>query len=168
MKKPRGSTFLVLNFVLFQAGWWLCVLGGSVWALVASAVITAFHLTLTDNPRLDLRMATLLLAMGVLHDNLLAVTGLLIFSSTLAPVWILCLWWLLGLTLRHSLSYFYRRPGLAAIGGALGAVLAYGAGVTLSSAAWGASALLALAIIGTLWLLVLPLHYALARRWRWV
>lgn len=168
MKRPRGKIFLLLNFLLFQAGWWLCVLGGSAWALAGSIVITAIHMGLADNPRLDLRLATLMLGMGVLHDNLLAVSGLLLFPTALAPVWILCLWWLLGLTLRHSLDFIYRRPGLAAVGGALGAVLAYGAGVTFSSAAWGAGPLLALLVIGTLWLLVLPLHHALARRWRWI
>ena len=168
MKRPGGSAYLIVNFLMFQVGWWLCVMGGSIWALTSSIVITLIHRWLTHDFHTDLRLAALLLGMGIIHDNLLSLSGLLLFPSAVAPVWILCLWWLLGLTLRHSLAFIYYRPALAVFGGALGAMLAYGAGVTVSSAAWGISPWLALTVIGTLWAVVLPLHLALARRWRWL
>src|SRR5690606_26022465 len=98
-------------------------------------VVSVIHFHLSDDHYKDA-----MLAIGLIHDNFLALSGLINFNTPLAPLWVICLWWLLGLTLRHSVSYIYRRPLLAALGGAISAPLAYYAGVSLTSANWGMGA----------------------------
>lgn len=164
MISPGRPAFLLINFGLFQLGWWVCVLGGSYAALGVIIVVSSIHFALTDDRYKDAMLALLLLAIGIMHDNILVFSGLIIFTTDFAPLWILCLWWLLGLTLRHSVDYIYQRPLLAAIGGAVSAPLAYYLGVSLTSANWGMGATPALMAIGFLWLFILPFHWAIARR----
>ena len=159
-KLPLRALGLVLvNAALFQGGWFVAVLGGNLWAAMFTVVATGLHFYyLSDNPRADFSCASLTVIIGLIHDNVLAGLGVIDFSTTITPIWIACIWWLLGITLRHSLGFIYRRPLLSAVGGALSAPLAYSGGIYLSDALWGVSPVTGLLIISFVWLLILPAH----------
>ncbi len=126
-----------INFVLFQAGWFACVLAAardlSAAGTLAAAGIVAFHILRATRP---LRSAAFILGvgvLGVLWDSTLAAMGWVSYQSGVlipgtAPVWIAALWALFATTLNSSLAWLQGRPGLAAVFGALGGPLSYWAG----------------------------------------
>ncbi|MDO3382497.1 DUF2878 domain-containing protein [Gilvimarinus algae] len=150
---------ILLNALMFQLGWLVCILFGSLYALIFTVAASLFHFWLFGNQRADWLYASIALFMGLLHDSLMLATGVFGFAGHfLPPVWLLCLWWLLGLTLRHSLYEIYRRPLLASLLGAVSAGFAYYAGVSLSPISWGTLGEAGVLIIAAAWLVVLPLH----------
>ncbi|MBM3385296.1 MAG: DUF2878 domain-containing protein, partial [Betaproteobacteria bacterium] len=91
---------VAVNFLLFQAGWFACVLGaarGFPWqgALVA-LLIAAFIVFRSRNPRDELSLVLVAALIGFAFDSVLALTGWLSFAGAvplpaLAPVWMVSL-----------------------------------------------------------------------------
>lgn len=138
---PTGAR-AALNFVVFQAGWWACVLGaahdraaaGSLFA----AVVIAAHVALVAHPLRELRLVAIALMIGVVWDSALLMSGWLDFRSGfflpgMAPHWILALWALFAITLNHSLAWLQGRLPAAAILGAIAGPMAYWSGVQLGA-----------------------------------
>lgn len=156
----RALVFTITNAVLFQVGWFVCILCGSFWAGVFTLVAIAFHFMIVQQRRDDAVAVLIAIALGLLHDSLLLHSGQIQFaeSAYLPPLWLVCLWALLGITLNHSLVWIYSRPLWSALLGAIAAPLSYLAGVSLSSAEWSSPLVHVLPIIAIMWLAVLPLH----------
>lgn len=162
----RALVFTITNVLLFQAGWLVCILCGSFWAGIFTFAVIIFHFSISPQRLNDAVAVLIALALGLLHEMLLSHGGYIEFveSAYLPPVWLLCLWVLLGLTLNHSLAWIYARPFWSALLGAIAAPLSYLAGVKLSSAEWSSPLHVVLPIIAILWLAVLPLHRFLSLR----
>jgi hypothetical protein len=158
----RALVFTITNAVLFQVGWFVCILCGSFWAGVFTLAAIAFHFMMVQQRRDDTVAVLIAIAIG----SLLLHTGQIQFaeSAYLPPLWLVCLWALLGITLNHSLVWIYSRPLWSALLGAIAAPLSYLAGVSLSSAEWSSPLVRVLPIIAILWLVVLPLHRFLSLR----
>ena len=163
---------VVVNFLLFQLGWLLCVWSGAgqmPWLGVSAAVlITATHLHRVRRPRTEFALITAVAALGFAWDSALVTAGLITYPSGnliagAAPVWIVAMWVLFGTTLNVSLRWLRDRLWLAALLGAAGGPSAYYAGAQLGGATLidTPAALLAQAIG---WTLILPLLLILARR----
>ena len=131
-----------VNFVVFQAGWWACVLGaahdmataGSLFAVV----IIAAHIALVAQPLRELRLVAIALLIGVVWDSALLMSGWLDFHSGflvpgMAPHWILALWALFAITLNHSLAWLQGRLVAAALLGAIAGPMAYWGGVQIGA-----------------------------------
>lgn len=162
----RALVFTIANAVLFQVGWFVCILCGSLWAGIFTLVAIAVHFIISTQRSEDAIAVLIAIALGVFHDSLLLHSGQIQFaeSAYLPPLWLVCLWALLGITLNHSLVWIYSRPLWAALLGAMAAPLSYLVGVKLSSAEWSSPLLEVLPIIAILWLVVLPLHRFLSLR----
>jgi len=162
----RGTVFTIANAVLFQVGWFICILCGSFWAGIFTLMAISFHFMIFTRRLEDTIAVVVAVALGLIHDSLLLHAGLIRFveSSHLPPLWLTCLWLLLGITLNHSLIWIYSRPLWSSLLGAIAAPLSYLAGVKLSSAEWSGTLLEVLPIIATLWLVILPLHRFLSLR----
>lgn len=162
----RALVFTVTNALLFQVGWLVCILCGSFWAGIFTLAAIIFHFVIVPQRREDAVAVVIAIALGLLHDLLLLHSGHIQFaeSSYLPPLWLICLWVLLGITLNHSLVWIYSRPLWSALLGAIAAPLSYLAGVKLSSAEWSSPLVEVLPIIAILWLVVLPLHRFLSLR----
>src|SRR5690349_5709830 len=69
----------VLNAAAFQAGWLACVLGaahGLPWGgIVVAAAIVAWHALRARQPREELKLVALAVAVGALADSALAASG---------------------------------------------------------------------------------------------
>jgi hypothetical protein len=152
--------FIIANVLLFQIGWFVCILGGDVWALVFTGAALAGHFWFSPCRRNDLVALILAVGIGLIHDSLLMALVYIKFVETthLPPLWLVCIWGLFGISMLHSLNWLYQRFWLAAGLGIIAGPLSYLAGVSLSTAEWGASLWELIPVIALMWLLVLPVH----------
>ncbi|HSF14472.1 MAG TPA: DUF2878 domain-containing protein [Vicinamibacteria bacterium] len=127
---------ILAHLLLFQLGWFACVLGAAagygILGPLAVAVICFLNRRVMPVDREMPILATLAL-FGFAVDSSLAASGLVGYASSgglqwLAPPWIVALWVNFGLTVRRSLSWLKGRPWLAAVlGGVLGPLAYMGA-----------------------------------------
>lgn len=162
----RAWVFTLANVMIFQIGWFVCILGGSVWAAFFTAIVLVIHFLVSACRFDDCVAVVLAIALGLVHDFILIHAGQIQFmeSAQLPPLWLGCLWALLGITLNHSLKWIYSRPLWSSLLGAIFAPLSYLAGVRLSSAEWSSPLVEVLPIIAALWLVILPSHRFLSLR----
>jgi hypothetical protein len=150
----------VINFVLFQAGWLVCVLYPGLGAVGVVALIVAFHLAFISQARMaELQFIGAGVVIGGLLDGLWFNIGVLdngIEEFQLTPVWILGLWAAFSTTLSHSLSWISAKPWLPFACAPIAGPFAY-----WSASKMGAVELPDLALsLGALalgWLVVFPL-----------
>lgn len=162
----RALVFTLTNALMFQLGWFVCILGGSLWAGIFTVIVLIVHFCVSVRRFDDCVAVVIAIALGLAHDLILIHTGQIQFmeSAQLPPLWLVCLWALLGITLNHSLQWIYYRPLWSSLLGAMLALLSYLAGVKLSSAEWSSPLIEVLPIIAALWLVILPLHRFLSLR----
>ena len=157
----------LINFVLFQLGWFACILGAAYgyvnWAVLFCLAVAAFHLWQSSEPMQEGVLLLKILVLGIAADTLLLQTGSLVFESkgllpALSPIWMWSLWVILGCTLNESMSWLKGRFVLAAVLGAITGPLSYFAGVKLGAAQWG-NEMQALVLIGIIWAISMPLLF---------
>lgn len=126
----------VINFILFQIGWFACVLGAasniSHWALLVALVVVITHLIQVDKPAREILFLAIVTALGYAWDSLLVALDLFEYADTtltdFAPLWIAAMWLMFATTLNSSLSWLQERFILASVlGGLLGPVAYYSA-----------------------------------------
>lgn len=166
-----GRMTLVANIVVFQAGWFACVLGaahGLPWiGAIAAATIVAWHALRAAHPGRELALVGVAAALGALFEAVLLQSGFVHFPQGglvegLAPLWMVALWALFVTTLNVSLRWLRAHPALGAALGGIGGPVAYYAGARLGAIELVAAASLAAIAIG--WALITPLLLACARR----
>ena len=142
----------LFNIALYQAIWFLCVLGGTTGSIAALGLV-GLHLILSPVRLDDLRMVVILLAVGCLLDGGLQFFGILQFTTTGTPIplWLAVIWMGLGLLIHHSLGWMKGKYLLCACFGALGGPLAYVGGVSLGAASFGIETVWGVLILGLLW-----------------
>lgn len=162
------------NFVLFQAGWFACVLGASRghdgWGVLVAGALVALHVALAPRPRRALALVAGTAAIGACWDSVLGLSGSLVFRTAwpaawpapLAPPWILGLWALFATTLNISLRWLRGRKLLAAALGAVGGPLTYWGGARLG-AAYISQPLQATVLMALGWAVLMPALVRLAR-----
>ena len=161
-----GININVFNVLLFQLGWFLCVLGGDQIALIAVPVILLLHLGYINDQAGEWKLLVGMFLIGLLVDVTLVNSGVLLLSANagvLPPLWLMLLWPLFATLLNHSLAWFKSHLGLAAVSAAIAAPLTYMAGVRLSDVTFFDPQWLALLVIALCWALAFPLALVLAR-----
>ncbi|WP_083232373.1 DUF2878 domain-containing protein [Endozoicomonas atrinae] len=162
---------LITNYLLFQMGWFACVLGGDHVALIATVIILFIHLFWVGSWHKEKQVLAITFLLGCAIDSFLGNLEILKFHSQLEdggrilPLWLACLWLIFGTTLRHSLDWSRTHKLYGAILGFFGGPLSYLAGskmsdVTLAQPLW--QTLLVLAII---WALVIPMLQSFSQAW---
>ena len=163
---------LALNVILFQVGWFACVLGaanGLPWAgALAAAAIVGWHLARSNQPRHEGVLVAAAVIAGAAFETVLVQTGWVRFDSGVllegtAPYWMVALWAVFATTLNVSLRSLRGRPWIAALLGAVGGPAAYVAGARLGALEFVAVGS-ALAAIGVGWALLAPALLSAARR----
>lgn len=167
-----STTRIVSNFVLFQIGWFACVLSATahqpwIGVLITTGVVVT-HVLRAPLPKAELKLVFLALALGLVFDSLLVRQGWLIYSSgmlvpSIAPYWIVALWGLFATLLNVSLRWMRGRWVIAVVFGAAGGPAAYYGGLRLGALEFSnmPAGLLALAIG---WAVLTPLLLALSAR----
>ena len=135
MPKPQ----IIINFVLFQIGWFACVLGAAKqmpWlGVIVVAAIIAWHLSQAKQAKPELILLALVLIIGGSFDQLMLCSGLISYQahgweflnnpSALTPAWILALWAEFVTILNVSLRWMRGKWLIAVLFGAIGGPLAY-------------------------------------------
>lgn len=169
---PRGSgrhdpraVRNLRNFLVFQAGWFACVLGAGngLWWLGPAVALPALalHLSCTPDPRSESLLLVTATLLGTLADAIQAGLGLIAFPGAplhlvWLPLWIPALWLLFATTFNASLLWVLRRPWLAALLGAAGGPLSYLAGERLAALRMGPDPRLSLAVLAITWAVLMP------------
>lgn len=169
MSRTRG-----LNYVLYQAGWFACILGAA-WqyegaGVAVAVVLTATHVWLSRERGIELSLLAAATGVGFVAESVQIASGTYDAVSSVLPegmpaAWLLALWAQFATTFRYSLSGIMTRPARAAAFGAVGGPLAFFAADRL-----GALALLppvgpGLIRISLTWTIALLLFSGLTRRW---
>lgn len=170
--KSRKQYVNTVNFILFQAGWFICVIAAaqnySAVAVLSCAAIIGLHLTLLDDIKAELQLIAVTGCIGFGVDSLHI--ALEVFQANpgaelpLAPLWLVALWMLFAISLRHSLAWLADRPAISAMLGAMFAPLAYYAGHNLGAIHLPQTDMLtSLVAIALAWALVTPGLFVLAK-----
>ena len=163
---------LIVNFVLFQVGWFACVLGGAwlhpvVGAGIALAII-GLHIWRAARPERELYLVLLAMLIGGVWDSVLVWRHWLEYpAGTLmantAPYWIVVMWGLFATTLNVSLRWLKERLVLGALLGAFAGPLAYFGGARLGAVQFIDPGTVLVAL-GIGWAVFTPLLVTLSRR----
>ena len=170
---PLATSAIVANFVLFQLGWFACILGAANgWTGAGTAAVgavVAWHLLRAPQPLEELKLVAAATGIGLVWENALMYAGLVRFVSgyafdALAPVWILAMWALFATVLNVSLRWLKGRWLLAVLLGAVAGPASYYAGVRLGAAVLPqpVAALIALSVG---WAVLTPMLLLAAQRW---
>jgi hypothetical protein len=165
--RPLATPSAILNFAAFQAAW-LASVCGAAWGFnwlgpAFVAALLAVHIARSIHPR---REALFILAVGVFGSTIdtgLAAAGVFEFSRSaagapiLCPLWLVFLWLAFASTLNVSLRWLRGRSALASMAGLVFAPLSYWAGARLGALTFSGHPLGDLAIIGSVWAILLPL-----------
>jgi hypothetical protein len=160
---------VLANFILFQIGWFACVLGGAHHRPcrgIALAIV-AWHVGRAARPR---RGVLILMSggIGAVADSVLVALGWVRYASGtvvagVAPVWLVTMWMLFATTLNVSLRWLRRYPLAAIALGAVGGPLAYWGGARLGAMEFAAP-VAATSALAVGWAVLTPVLVALARR----
>tara|TARA_B100000035_G_scaffold233403_1_gene201648 strand:- start:24203 stop:24703 length:501 start_codon:yes stop_codon:yes gene_type:complete len=130
----------IINFCLFQVGWFVCILGAA-WnytyiAIAISIGILFLHLYLTDKKANDIKLSAIAATFGFIFDGIMQFNNMIIYNNPgvpypFTPIWIVILWILFAITLNHSLAWLKGRTSLAMLFGLMGGPLVYLAGERL-------------------------------------
>ena len=163
----KSKLMLIINFISFQLGWFVCVLGGDQLSLLIMLPILLLHFfVVAKNDKINELLTVLAISIsGILIDSFVISQFIIDYKTPVfIPLWIACLWVLFASTIRHSLSwldnYLFMVPLLGAIAGAL----SYLAGVNLSSAEFYQPGYTGCLFIAANWYVVTPLSFIVARR----
>lgn len=150
---------ILVNALLFQVGWLICVIGGDAWALTVGIALLVAHWQWVSRDRREWAVIALGALLGIAVDTLLHALQLFRFTevTTGVPWWLAVLWLLFMTTLNHSLAILQRYPLWALLLGAVAGPASYYAGVQLGAAQFGLSSQTALALLAVVWAALLPL-----------
>lgn len=162
----------LFNILLFQIGWFACVLSGATqrpWiGAVMAITIVGIHVLRAPVPEAECKLVIIALAIGAVWDSMLVWLNWVHYSSGIliphtAPYWIVLMWGLFATLLNVSLRWLRGRWLIAALAGSIGGPLAYYGGHKLGALEFGNqnAALIALALG---WAVITPLLMKLSNR----
>ena len=162
----------IINGILFQTVWFVCLLFGSFWAVIATALYLVLHKVFFIQNMKEWRLIVLFLVLGIVIDGSLFRWS--VFTSEtdtwttqgIPPLWLLCLWISVATLFAHSLVFLQKRYWLAAGFGLIGPTMSYFAGakmagITLAQPIWQS-----LLLVAAIWAMILPLGVWLTHKWQ--
>jgi len=157
----------LINLVLFQLGWFVCVLGGNSYAVAFTLIVLLLHRWLVlDNPR-EWKLIGVIVLVGCLWDTAMAQSGVIRYADGFIagiPLWLICLWTLFATTFMHGLLWLRRFPWLAGLlAGVLGPA-SYWFGANLTEAELRVPLYMSLAIMAAGWATLFPAGIYLAAK----
>ena len=162
-----------VNLLLYQFGWFACVLGAAFsrpwFGIVIALVLVGVHLWLASDRRIQCKILAFALAIGLIVDGLLLNLDVYSFPSGmymsgLPPLWMSVLWIQFATTLRYGLHWLGGRYALSAILGFVGAPLAFLGGERIGAVLFMPPRIPHLLILGTVWCFAIPLLIYVAER----
>lgn len=164
---------MIVNIVLFQIGWFACVLCAArdlPWVGTGIAVaVVAVHLIRAARPPEELKLIAIALIIGAIWDSALVALGWIrypsgTFFAGIAPHWILAMWAIFATTLNISMRWMKKRWLIAFVLGAVCGPLSYWGAGRLGAATFTEpmAALIALAVG---WGVIMPVLMWMSERY---
>lgn len=150
-------------------GWFVCVLGGNVYALAYTSLALLFHHYYLVEKQSEWKLIVIILLGGSLWDMLMAQVGVINYVDrdlVGIPLWLICLWALFATTFLHGLFWISRYPWLAMLFAAIFGPASYWAGSQLGQANFEMPLMSAMATMAVGWALLFPAALYLARRYK--
>lgn len=163
------SRKLLLNALLFQAGWFACVLSPQApWLLAVPALALLAHFLWVTRWREEGKLVASVLIAGSALDSFLLQLGVYDFGGqrVLVPLWLALLWALFGTTLNHCLAWTARPWWLGSLLGAVAGPLSYWAGARLAGVGLPLGTAPTLLLLAALWALLVPVLHGFAALYR--
>jgi hypothetical protein len=162
----RNKLLYLLNGGLFYFGWFAGIAGAAAryhWIspLVFMAIL-AVHLRYFGDWVAELKVVLFVCTLGCLCDTAYINLGLIRFASIgfvppfIAPLWVVSLYGMFGITLNHSLSWLKKRLILSIPLGVAGGIISYLAGLRMGVAELLVEPWIALSAIGLVWAVITP------------
>ena len=156
---------ILINLALFQIGWFVCVVGGDIYAVAFTLASLIIHNWLVLSSPAEWKLIGIVVVVGCLWDVLMVQTGVISYSDpTLLgiPIWLLCLWLLFATTFMHSLLWMNRQLPLAMVFAAVMGPASYWLGSNLTDAELGPPLQTSLLVMAVGWALLFPcgIYYA--------
>jgi len=144
---------IVVNAVVFQVGWILCVLYGNQAAIAVAAICIIILLSFYRQNSRDLILIAAVVTLGWLGDSLLGFLTILKCptNSFYPPFWLVTLWLLFAQALTWSLEWIIKRQLGFTLFSAIGGTLSYMLGVNLSDTHYGVDQKIAVITLASLW-----------------
>ncbi|MCX6983910.1 MAG: DUF2878 domain-containing protein [Lentisphaerae bacterium] len=156
----------IINFVLFQAAWFSCVLSGAhqtplIAVAVASAVIAISLRMGKGNLCADLRLLAVVGGIGFCIDSMNLLAGVFALNGSpwpmfICPPWLVLIWIVFGTTLRSSLGWLAGRYWLSAALGAVAGPPSYFAGAKLGAVTMDGNWMFSAIALTATWAMVMP------------
>jgi hypothetical protein len=162
-----------LNAVLYQIGWFSCVLGAAFSrpgiGVSIALLLIGIHLYLTTERANQLKLMMLAACVGLVVDSTLLALGVYRFPGEtplagLPPLWLTVLWIQFATTFRYCFGWLSSRYLLCAAFGLAGAPLAFLGGEKLGAVEILPPQPINLALLGGLWCVAIPLLIAASDR----
>ncbi len=156
----------LINFCLYQSGWFACVLGlawGFQWTGISIALIlVGVHFWLAMDRALQIKLTLFAAAWGLMIDSVQMWLGVFTFPDGKLVAWlpppsITVLWLQFATTFRYCLHWLGGRYALSGLFGFLGAPLAFFAGERLGAIEFLAPRIPHFTVLAVLWLVSVPL-----------
>jgi len=158
MQKLSMRNRNIANWILTQALWFICVLGGDLYAAVAGICYWFIYVTYIGNLQREWPSIIIIVSSGFIIDTLLSSFGLIQFNTNmLIPLWLLVMWSGFATLFHHGLGWLLAKPVLAAVLGAITGPLAYFAGATLSMSQINVPLTVFISVYAVLWSLYIPI-----------
>ena len=156
---------ILINLALFQIGWFVCVVGGDIYAVAFTLAALFIHNWLVLSSPAEWKLIGIVAVVGCLWDVLMVQTGVISYSDpTLLgiPIWLVCLWLLFATTFMHALFWMNRHLPLAMVFAAVMGPASYWLGSNLTDAELGPPLLTSLLVMAVGWALLFPcgIYYA--------
>lgn len=156
---------IIINIILFQIGWFACVLTAAsnqpLLGASISLLIIFTHLFISKQYKQEIRIIVIAMVIGLIWDSLIVSAGWITYQSGMmvefmAPYWIVLMWALFATTINSSLSWMKEKLLLSAVFGAIAGPLAYYAGMKLGAVEFS-NELYALVALSIGWAIFTPL-----------
>lgn len=159
---------LIVNAILFQVQWFICVQANNIAALIGFIVLMLAHKHFLKPDHKEVVMIIIFTLIGVVVESVASTIGLIQFNGqtysnianhqvAIAPIWLILLWSTFATTLRHCLSWLYKKPFITVLLIIIFIPVNYLIGARLSGSIIQGKALYFLTYEVIVWLLVLPL-----------
>ena len=149
---------LIVNALLIEIGWYVCVVLGDVAAFFYLFIALAIHFSYVSRTMGELRFVLLVTIIGVSVDTLLMHLGVFQWpeQSILIPFWLIALWVLFSMSFNHCLIWLREKQWLALLLGMVFGPANYLAGIKLTGAVMPFGFLVTAVILMSVWMLLLP------------
>ena len=164
----------IVNAVLFYIIWWGCILGIKYSQHYLGPLITllavGLHLNLISETQKESKVVLLCILLALFVESVNRYSGLLIYegflfdNSFFPPLWIICIWVALSITLNYSMFFLKDRWWLMVICGGIFGPWCYFASEKLNILHFSYSPVVSLLILSAVCALSLPMMYYINRR----